>query len=497
LTIKSCVNTVNPWAFSSFDWSKVKSITAYTPVAILWEEIQGLPENFPIFVRDGKDANGYDYLNARTQTYSKKLSFVFNDGAEKTIDVVWGQEVTMVNPEYDNMYNINFDNPFYKFLGWKFDGKEFYDVNKVIQVGRDFQVQQNGVFAALRNELPGPNAPEIDYIDCWKKEPIEFRVWNGTEYIEYRIRRSVNDETVFVRGVNEEPWDLDALIAAADDNPNSVSQIYLPGIEHTYVDANGVKWQFIGWSQRYTTLVWNDATNRVLPEGIRDYNGYTPAKASPNDIIGDNDYGKYKYYALYDMVTDNLTYKFVKADETYTVGKKVGASSAQGNSVRIPYAHLHNGFMRHVTAVEASAFKNASYIDGDIYLGGSITLVGGGAFQGVSANILFGHGKTLLINGNTVKLIINNLAFANNNKVTALVTPSLLSYVGQQPFANCSNLQTVRIDLTSANYFDMPLDAFAGITATDVKLLVPNRELGLWQDKFTSVNPNWFVISFD
>jgi hypothetical protein len=488
LEIPAAVKAINDYALSSFDFSNVRSISAESEnMSIDFTQIKGLPANFPIFVHDSKfsdnvySGSGGD-LDGRIQTYVKTINFKFGDDIQ-SVTVVYGEPLTIFDPEMPNSYGVLFDNPYYKFKQWIYNDKG-YTLDATYYIGPDYTgskvyIQNVAVFDASA-------------ASCWTHYPVEFHIYDADNL---NSGRELNMIGFNFNGANGAEYTIDDLMDATGKN---WPDIYLPGIESTFT-ADGVKYQFVGWVQKTSNMSFDDLDDYL-------WNSYGSARILPNggeNKVADNNG---IYYALYDKVTDNLKYTLFDENGSKQYKVEYNANAAE-HDVRIPYAKFNNGLMYPVTSVAANTFAYRTYINGEIYIGGAVANIGASAFQGVNADIMFGHkeGTNLYIGGNLTLMQIGSFAFADNSTVTSLTLPSIVASIGEGAFQNNSVLTTVTLSTSGQTASLISVGAFAfahntEMVVNDIVTLINNAAVdtftagdGIFMDTKIAANVIWKV----
>ena len=433
LLIDSAVKAVNSYAFASCNWTLIGSITA--DASGVQEKIDlthliGVPSTMPLFVHAQNDNIGVGMV----QTYIKNFEFTYN-GVTQIVKYKFGQDFIAFDPKDDNPYGFKFDKAWHKFVGW-FTAGDFFYVGEIHRIGVDSRM--------LVADTIQLNA---DAEASWESYPVQFHIYDGINDLEANITLFVDDsghKYTFEQVVNDR---------------NLLSKLYLPGMNLSFVGAGNVKYQFVGWGSGVLPAsglngrLWNNWTDtssakRILPNGASEIGNEFSTKLNS----GKQSNGVYHYYALYDMVTDNLEYKL--EGNGYTVSQNTDDAI---NNIYIPYAKYNpnTGFMVPVMKV-AGAFGGLENITiKEIIIGAAVTEIGDGAFMDIDANVIFRHQEPYITlhfpEGTaggvvqTLSLKIGKGAFRNNKTLTRLDLPTAVSEIGDDAFRNCTALTTVAI----------------------------------------------------
>lgn len=423
LLLDPAVQSINDYALSSYNRANGTPVNSITANAASQKNINltnliGMA-SVPKFVHAD---NPYISLSM-IQTYEKV--FYFNYGTQSgRVTYKYGQDFIVFDPKSDNSYGFVFDKPWHKFVGWHSDTGDFYYAGEVHRVGFDSKLQVDSIIEF-----------NADLSNSWEAYPVRFHVYDpksGTD---------VEANIPIFRGDYNRKYTLEQIV----NNPNLLSQLYLPGMDLSFTTADGTKYQFVGWGSRSsapTSLqdhLWdNNTTGRILP------NRAANTKLNVGIKLGES----YNYYALYDKVTDNLT---------YTLDGNGYRVSYNGNgkltNVYIPYAKYNSetGFMVPVMKIAKNAFANIDNINiNKIIIGSAVTEIGDGAFRNVNAEIKFQHkGQNIAFHfpdgavggvQQSLSLKIGNDAFRENTKVQTITLPAAVSEIGGSAFRDCTNL---------------------------------------------------------
>lgn len=412
--------------------ARIKSVSADQNNTIDLSHLLGLPVDAPIplFVSASNPNCGEEIPGGSIQTYEKKLIFSCTYDAEQgaqTLTYVYGQNFTIFDPKDNNPHNFKFDRPWYKFVAW-IGPKGVYPVNKVYKVGVDAEMRGDGCNIEF-------NANEER---CWQSYPVRFHIFNGSADVEYRpaTLQHTSGKAYTIEEINQG--------VGKDGVDLTFDHLYLPGVETTFTVGQN-KYQFVGWgiAKPNTSFdnshLWNkaDSNKRFLPDKTR-------AATLDKGVKVDNAY--YNYYALYDLVSDNL--KFTLENGTYTVR---GNSNSSATSICVPFAKYANGYMAPVTKIAANAFSSGGSNIKQIVIGGAVNEIGDYAFYDVDAKVTFSHqGRYIQYNNSGItQLTIGKYAFYRNDQIDLLTLPAALTTIKDSAFASCINLQSIIFETTN------------------------------------------------
>lgn len=463
--------------------ARIKSVSADQNNLIDLSHLVGLPEDAPIplFVSASNSNCGLEIKGGSIQTYEKKLIFSCTyDTAQGTriLTYVYGQSFTVFDPKDNNPHNFKFDRPWYTFVGWiGADSGIFYPVNKVCKVGVDADMRGDGCNIEF-------NANEER---CWQSYPVRFHIFNGSADVEYcpPTLQHTSGKTYTIEEINK---------GVGNDGVDlTFDNLYLPGLETTFTVGQN-KYQFVGWgiAKPNTSFdnshLWNntDSSKRFLPDKTR-------AATLDKGVKVDNTY--YNYYALYDLVSDNL--KFTLENGTYTVR---GNSNSNATSICVPFAKYANGYMAPVTKIDTNAFSSIGSNIKQIVIGGAVNEIGDYAFYDVDAPVTFAHqGRYIQYNNSGItQLTIGKYAFFRNDQISLLTLPAALTTIKDNAFASCINLQSIIFETTNnANPALRSLGNFVfrdciALRTNAVVDFITNDQKGANQ-RFTSVGDGIFM----
>lgn len=450
LLLNPAVRGVNAYAFASRNLALIGSITADDAgqKEIDLTQLVGV-NNVPLFVHAENPYLGSSLI----QTYEKIFYFTY-DGRTQQVTYKYGQDFVVFDPKDNNPHDFTFDKSWHRFVGWFSDTGAFYYAGDVYRVGID-----------SRMLVPHKIVFNADREASWKSYPIKFHIYNG--------RTDVEADISFFVDKYGRKYTLQQVI----NNPNLLSQLYLPGMDLFFVSSNGTKYQFVGWESRtnaptgFADRLWNkESATKILPNRAEN------TKLDAGTKVGD----VYNYYALYDMVTDNLEYTLEGVGYTVSPNTNIKAT----NNIYIPYAKYNKdtGFMVPVMKV-AGTFKVDNITINEIVIGAAVTEIGDGAFQGVNAKVTFAHrgsSITLQFPDGTVGgvrqsfgLKIGRGAFKDNTALIRLDLPTAISEIGDEAFRGCTALTTVYLENAEASLLTRLGDfAFRDNTSMNVNAIV-------------------------
>ena len=432
LRIADTVSMIEPCALMGRDWEQINSIMLENNQIDVRNLANTIEKNIPIFVSAQNVYKAF-YNDPRIQSYKKVFEFTCTNSdsayTQKQIEYSYGETFTVFSAQ-DNNYDFNFDRTWYKFIGWKINGYTTpLSVGEVYKVGMSDKIKGDKYTVRF----------DASSLECWKNYPVQFYVYDGENNVPYIPE-------VFYDSRNN-AYQLNQLL----DYERYLGQIYLPGVEQSFVAGDGSHYAFIGWGTSQTdpgnlnTLLWNKAKaeKRVLPNKTLN-TGLNVG--NPNDNI-------YRYYALYEKVTPNMQYELL-ANNTYAVS---GFNQANVTSLNIPFAKYYNGYMVPVSKINDRVFEGITSGTStltEIAIGGAVTEIGQSAFSGVNAKqINFAHsGREIRYNHQDTsigKLTIGQEAFARNQSIQKLVLPSALETLRDRAFQLCTSLTNVTFESNS------------------------------------------------
>jgi hypothetical protein len=465
LHIPATVRIINDYALSCLDYDIIKGIVIDYDEATPKQQ-QGITSNltdamfgihgsvkpagwdsYPIFVHKEQ----LDYYNGskintnpfyrHTQTYIKTVVFkkAADDATNVTATFEYGETIPFFDSEFSafaNRYNtIAFNMPWAKFTKWTVPDNSNYTGE--YEDGYQYTILMKNDNTGGRSEGDIYINSEITFVGGWDTYSLQL-VIRGDEGIGTEI--DYNFEVADDGGTRHT---IDSLAGEYI----SGSTIRLPGLpaetEYNFVD-NGITYQFIGWVKADDwkgEWLWNnvDPADRILPDGN------VEADFSSLDVQ--------RFYALYDMVTDNLNY--TQFSGMYSVTYKPGTDFT---NVRIPYAHYDETvkYMKLVTRIGEDAMAgNDTFmyraITDEIYIGGAILKISKDAFRGTTAtSLVFGHvNNDGLVNTAAMGggLIIGETAFADNKYISGTIQlPQVTFRIGDGAFRNNYALEGITLN---------------------------------------------------
>lgn len=490
LRFENTVTKIEPYALMGRDWSQINSIMVRNSVVDL-RNLQGIPNNIPIFTNADNPNRG-----PMIQPYEKTFNFVYYDSAssytEAKLTFVYGETFTVFNAQ-KNKYDFYFDKLWSQFVAWKLKG---YSADKLFYVGEVYKV-------GISEEISGEDYKyELTFnaadVRCWTSYPVQFYAYNPTTG-----KNEAYSPAVF--------YDLDGVDYSIDDlltYYNDLNEIYLPAItdenKRSFTEpVSGAHYQFIGWSTTALDLkkinMWNNISmqQRILPN-------HTPT-AVLNCGYGyqEGNINIYRYYALYELVTDGLDYELLNDDTFMVTG---GLKDYNISSLNIPFAYYHagehenEGYMLPVSKIKDNAFSAIRTTLSEIAIGGAVSEIGQSAFYSVKAaeinfaqkgrGIYYNYRQTTAVR----QLKIGDLAFANNSELTTLVLPVALETLGSRVFQSCSSLVSVKFEAGDTSALRVIGDeVFSGDRNMSDNAIIPLLTADTKGTRFSSVGAGIFM----
>ncbi|MCQ2382829.1 MAG: leucine-rich repeat domain-containing protein [Clostridia bacterium] len=413
LSIEDSVSVIEPHALMGLDWKKINSVTANNP-AINLTTLVGVPTDIPLFT----DANN-PYQGPMVQPYLKTFRFTYKGGEAVEVKFAYGQTFRVFSAQKNN-YRIFYNRPWSQFVAWKLNNRVMLHVGEIYKVGIDDTIIGDKYTLQF----------DASSADSWQQYPVQLMTYNDA----YQPEDFTFDD------IDDNSYTLSDLLDC-----NFLNNVYLPGLDHEVTVGNS-KYRFIGWSTKTmktnTSIpnLWNsvDLEYRVLPN-------HTASTTLNSGSL--NSEGIYIYYALYEKITPNIEYSLL-ADGTYAV---TGLTITNVDSLNIPFAKYHNGYMVPVTKINDNVFSGVTNIN-EIAIGGAVSEIGKHSFNGVNAEqINFAHkGRNIFYNYRqstaTKQLKILDYAFANNSAITNLVLPAAVETLGEGAFQSCIKLYGVTFE---------------------------------------------------
>jgi hypothetical protein len=265
----------------------------------------------------------------------------------------------------------------------------------------------------------------------------------------------------------------------------------LPTAVESFVH-NGLRYEFVGWSEdEYAAdnWIWGNASNRILPTGTG--TAWVSAPSSGAAM---------RRFALYDVSSHGVQYSNLDLTDggTSALGSvivngnvQIGINTIDNSQyIAIPAAvrdwtFANRGFMRPVTEIRESAFRNVSELNGQIIIGESVRVIGARAFERTNASeIIFRHTAssehleirtaafaynyhlTGTLSLPAVTRVIAGMAFFEATGITAVAsTTTVLQTIGADAFARCYDLAT---------FFELP----TSITSIGIRAFAETKIAG-------------------